>query len=493
MDRAVTAVILAVVATLATAASAGACSCAAVTAQERLADPDVTAVFAGVPVSSREGKPPSAGGLGGTRIYAFDVDRVYKGTLGDTVEVEISRDGGTCGFSPEPGVKIGLALRTAPPYTAGICNVVSPEDLERAVSTPPAPLLSGRVSALVAARFGVDGTVASIDTAGQILAYGFGRGGTALSPCPGGRRFVQVDREVVVRETASLEVLARRRSGVSSVAAARCLSADGRDVAVTGDTTSERASGLVLVRGPRRRVLLRGPQPYAVLGSTFALVTVGGEGDATVQRVDYATGKLRRLTAAPDLPTFLTLSPDQRRAAFIEQSVGDADSGDPTRIKVFGTAPSATAARQRRVPDTLFGPLVWLRDDRLLAIPAESDTEQQARVFDGALRQAGVTARWDGRSFATVGTRLLSLDGSGRLFAATPPSRPVRMLRVLPVGGTATITAVPQRPAVANASHRTPQRDSGPTREARAGARAGAAACPIAQGTSDPTPNGRLE
>lgn len=489
MVRAGSAAILALAAALVWVATAGACSCAAIPAEERLADPGVSVVFAGAPISSREGRPPPAdGGPGASRIYTFDVERVYKGTVGPTIEVEIGTDGGTCGFTPTIDERIGLALRGTAPYEAGMCDLVAPEDLERAVSAFPAPLLTGRVAALVAGSFGADASVASIDTAGRILAYGFGRGGTALSSCPGGRRFVQVDREVVVRDTASLRVLARRRSGVGSVARARCLSADGRHVAVTGDATSERASGLVLVRGPQRRVLLRGPQPDAVLGTTFALVSIGGE-EVTVQRLDYATGRLRRVAAAPELPTFLTLAPDQRRAAFVEQAVGTPTGGDPTRITVFTTRPGSAPARRRAVPDTLFGPLVWLGNDRLLAIPADADSEQVARIFDGSLRQVATTPRWDGRSFATVGTRLLSLDGSGRLFAATPPGRAVDMLRVLPVGGTATIAAVTPRPRAAGVPQRVPRR-------APAGAdaaRARTAACSAAAGSSGRAPNGRLQ
>lgn len=490
MVRAGSTVILALVAALVWAGAAGACSCAAIPAEGRLADPAVTVAFAGAPVSSREGTPaPADGGPGATRIYTFDVERVYKGNVGATLEVEIATDGGTCGFTPTLDERIGLALRGRAPFEAGVCDLVAPEDLERAVSTFPAPLLTGRVAALVAGGFGADASVASIDTAGRILAYGFGRGGTALSPCPGGARFVQVDREVVVRDSASLKVLARRRSGITSVASARCLSADGRDVAVAGDATSERASGLVLVRGPKRRVLLRGPQPYAVLGTTFALVSVGGDEQVTVQRLDYTTGRMRRVTDAPELPTYLTLSADQRRAAFIEQSVGSPTGGDPTAITVFTTRPGAAAPRRRDVPDSLFGPLVWLGDDRLLAIPAEADTGQSARIFDGALRQVATTPRWDGRSFAVVGSRLLSLDGSGRLFGATPPGRPVDMLRVLPVGGTATITALAPRPRVSGAQRRVPR----PAPVGAEVARTRAAQCTSSAGSSGPAPNGRLQ
>jgi hypothetical protein len=475
--RAALALALTTLAALVAAAPAGACSCAAIPAEQRLADPDVKAAFAGVPTTSRDGKPAGEGGIGATRIYTFDVERVYKGNVGSTIEVEIATDGGTCGFAPRTGEKIGLALTGSPPYSAGICNVVDPEDLERAVSAFPAPLLSGNVAALVAGGFGDDASVASIDTAGRILAYGFGRGGRALSPCPGGGRFVQVDREIVVRATASLRVLARRRSGVTSVASARCLSVDGRTVAVTGDGTSERAAGLVLVRGPQRQVLMRGPQPYAVLGGTFALVATGGEaGNGAVQRLDYATGRMRPLVAAPALPTFLALSPDQRRAAFTEQSVGSS-AGDPTNIVTFMTRPGSAAVRRRAVPDTLFGPLVWLGAARLLAIPGEDDadadansstTPEKARVFDTALRQLGTLPRWDARSFANVGTRLLSLDGSGRLYAASPAAQTVDMVRVLPVSGTATITAVPQRPGVSGASQQVPKRAAPTAQEARA-------------------------
>jgi hypothetical protein len=91
----------------------------------------------------------------------------------------------SCGFQPPVGSRLGLLLPGREPYGAGICNTITAEDLERAVRPPTPPRGRGRVELLVTGRLGAPTSVAALDRRGRVLAYGFGRGGSALSVCPG--------------------------------------------------------------------------------------------------------------------------------------------------------------------------------------------------------------------------------------------------------------------------------------------------------------------
>ena len=102
------------------------------------------------------------------------------------IEVTISASSPSCGFEPAVGSRLGLLLDDAQPYRAGICQVISPEDLDRATSPPARPPGRGRIALLMAGRFGARTSVAALDRRGRVLAYGPGEGGPVLSVCPGG-------------------------------------------------------------------------------------------------------------------------------------------------------------------------------------------------------------------------------------------------------------------------------------------------------------------
>jgi hypothetical protein len=313
------------------AAQATACTCVDTRPAERLAGAEVG--FVGTVVGSRPVEPEPVPGFG-NRVYVLRVERVYKGSLPPEVDVTIGGSGNSCGFRPAVGTRLGLLLYGRPPYRAGICHLIAEEDLERAVR-PPAPARGrGRVALLAAGRFGERTRVAALDRRGLVIAYGFGRAGTALSVCPGSRRFVQAGDSLVVRRVRDLRAVSRTRLSAAA-ADVRCLDPSGRTVVLLAHAgRGGTARAVALLQRGRARVLARGLLPHASLGRRRAVVTSGLEGDVRVSAVDYASGRTRPLLRMADPPWGLALDPGERLLALSATDPGSLVSGPRPRVLV---------------------------------------------------------------------------------------------------------------------------------------------------------------
>lgn len=107
------------------------CSCrAGVAVDEKLAQSD--AAFVGV-LKGRD-DPDGAGPIvsSGRRVVNhFDVERIVKGDIGATVEVEAAAGGASCGLELAAGTRTGLFLRRseAGRWTSSLCSQVAANEL----------------------------------------------------------------------------------------------------------------------------------------------------------------------------------------------------------------------------------------------------------------------------------------------------------------------------------------------------------------------------
>ena len=121
------------------------CSCAVTPADEMVADSE--AAFEGVVIDVRDPSGPAEPGelqsSGDPVDVRFDVETVYKGSLGDEITVRTARSGATCGLGGlEPGDRIALTLSRDDEgrWQGGTCGVFDPDDLDEPGSPPPPSL-----------------------------------------------------------------------------------------------------------------------------------------------------------------------------------------------------------------------------------------------------------------------------------------------------------------------------------------------------------------
>lgn len=343
--------LIALVLSGAIAADAGACSCAGgESPQSRLDSSD--AAFVGTVKSSRPGRSDPHGH--GTVIHTFDVERAYKGPIGSTVDVEIGTDGGMCGFTPRSGERIGLLLYGGAPYSAGICNQIAPEDLERTRAAAPTPT-GGASAFLVSGGFGVIG----LDAKGAITRKSAGGGG-ALEVCPGAETVLQAGRELTVRRVSDLKVTGTRALP-QETAGVKCLDEAGDDIVVARmvDTRLRSAPGLIRITAGKRTTLARGTQPYVAFAEKFALTIDGIQGNLRLMATPYDGSAPRSLGRFRELPHHLTISPDERRAAFIEYPFEG-------RIRLVRIDLRTGAVRRSALARRRYGPLLWLTPTKLV-------------------------------------------------------------------------------------------------------------------------------
>jgi hypothetical protein len=102
---------------LALAADALACSCAPVDLVRDL--PRADGAFIGTVLERRS--------EGGSAVYLFRVEQVYKGEIDNRVEVVTASDGAACGLEAEVGDRTGLLLtRGGGEWRSGLCSQVEP-------------------------------------------------------------------------------------------------------------------------------------------------------------------------------------------------------------------------------------------------------------------------------------------------------------------------------------------------------------------------------
>ena len=404
---------------------ASACSCFGGDPRRMLAGAD--AAIVGVLVDKRLKDPPLRTSAD-ISIYTFRIVEVVKGRLGETVEVESSTDGGSCGINASPGRPVGLLLyRNGGRWQSGLCMQLSPAELRRAAAPLPRPNGSGPVALVAGGSFGPARLVA-LDRRGRTLRYAYGDGETrALALCPG-RRLVELVGDarfrLVVRE---LPTLRRLRELVLTrdprTYAPDEVSCAGGDVFVAA--SGEVRSRILRVRGRRVSTIRLGPARIRLHGAS-AYVAHGSR----LVRLNLVTGRRQELGRLPsDLPEVLP-SPDGRHLAGVSAA----------RAAVMVVDVRTRRVRTLRLGDEDSGIVAWVDARRLLF---SSYVTRRASIFDTRLRRVGVLAPWQVTRVAAGGNTVYGIAFDGRVVAARLPRAPVRALGRLPGPSVSAFLAVP--------------------------------------------------
>ena len=390
-------VIVAAVALGVPIATAAACSCVGGDPRVRLSGAD--AAFVGTVVIKRR-----VPGFATPRSfeYVFSVEKPYKGSLGATVVVRASGDGDTCGLDLRDGARIGLLLREDDGrWTAGLCDLIEPTELEEAIKPYPRGAGSGLARLLVAGRFH-DAGLAALDADGSLIGWVFGSEGDEVSVCSGGRYAVQAGDRLSIIRLRDLRVVHRQALPQDWTHALRCLDDRGRDVVAVTFPFGEAFARQTLVRvsGDRTRILARQHALQAVLGRTEAYFSpIRRHGKTRLVAIRYRDGRQRRFGPRRRSSELMALSPDGRRIAAIE---------DYRRARLQVTDVRTGRNRSRRV-DAEWAPPVWL-DATRIAVPAR---RRRARVFNLRLRRVTSVLSWDAPLAAVAGDRLWWVTRAG--------------------------------------------------------------------------------
>ena len=443
---ALVAVAIALAGALALASGAGACSCARLDPREALERVDAAVI--GTALRSEE--------VNGRRLTHLRVERSFKAELGAEAVVDTGRaegGGADCSLELADGDRVGLYLsRTdAGGWSAGLCSLVDPDELERGAAPIPAPLGRGRV-ALVAA-LGLDGhRLAALDARGRVLAYGRGPGlPTAVEVCPGSRRLVEVvdvgrRREAVVRRLPDLRALRSFRLPSSEGMVVECLDRAGRDVLVLANNYDEPVARGRLLRfaGARRRLLARGTAVDMAVSGHVAYLETGRWGRVIVS-LDLRTGARRTVATVPPIPGELVVSPDGRALATVAYR--------PFGMSHAVVIRPGTRRVIRRVPlgEGAAGTLAWTSPDRLLY----GGEGYSLRLFDGELRTVGrFRGHFGGSRFMAARGRTVFGVDDGRLLAARLAGRRVGRLAHLPSTDVYALAAVTGAPPLRTGARR---------------------------------------
>ena len=153
-------------------------------------------------------------------------------------------------------------------------------------------------------------------------------------------------------------------------------------------------------------------------GSGFVTTSAQGNGDnnwwvATLDRVDLATGALRRIAAPATQINYPRVSPDGRTVAFIGGLMSDFGSvgGDIYTVPIGGGTPTKIDPTFKGT----FTSLVWDRNglaasalagDRMAIVPIDPQSGPEAALWDRPVSISAGDARFarsaDGRTYATV-------------------------------------------------------------------------------------------
>jgi hypothetical protein len=422
-----------------TAEPASACSCAIVDAREALGRFDGALIGTVI-----ERKDASQDGV----TFVFRVEERFKGDLGATVDVRTPSNSAACGIEAPLGTRMGLFLeRESGRWVGTLCSQVEPARLREAARPLPAPDGNGPVALLVGGRFGAARLLA-LDARGRTLAYGAGAGTvSAVSPCPGGRRVVEVAQTGtgLVLATRALPTLrhVRRRQLTSPAGpvpgAVRCANASGTEVIVfSAMPDAPETARLERLTATGRRVLWTGTALSASLTDRLAYVNAGPKATALLA-VDLRTRAVTRLGRLPAFTGPLVPGAGGKRLAGI---ASDLRSTSPSRLVVVTTGKRPAAVRTAPLgPAGVTGDLFWLPGSRLAVFP-HYDTVP-ARVYDARLRVVSRFGGWRAQRAALVGSDAFGLSfGDGRLLRARLPAGPVRVVRRLPSPVTYVIASV---------------------------------------------------
>ena len=410
--------------------TAAACSCAREDPRTKLAQAD--AAFVGVLLERRQDPADPEQ----RAILVFRVEETVKGRLGQRVGVRTAAYGAACGIEVEVGQRTGVILGREPDgWHGNLCGMIRPAALREAAKPLPPPDGHGPAAVVVGGTFAPAIRLMALDRRFRTLAYGRGDGITSgLVLCPGGRRVLElvdkrVRRSLYVRSVPDLRVL--RRVAVTEPAAAACLDADARSIAVLesrGDAGEQPVSRLLVIRGGRVRTLRRGHSTLATFGGGAAYL----RDDGGIWRVDLETGAAKLVTRRSG--TALAVSPDGRLLAIVDAAEAPRRSARLLLVPTSG-------APARSVPIGVRGSdadLRWQDERRLVVFPSGG----LARVYDISLREVGYFG-WDATD-STIADGTAFGIGWGRLRVVALGGARVRTVRTFLSPQTTAVAAVPR-------------------------------------------------
>jgi hypothetical protein len=436
---------------------ANACTCvASFDSRDRLAAAD--GAFIGRLVGRRETGP-----LGSTLftgrdvIYTFAVTEVFKGDIGQRVEVHSAASGASCGFEVSRGQAVGVFLHgDQGRWGSSLCGQIDPGKLRAAAA--PLPVPDGRPPAalVVGGSFG-EARLLTLDRHTRTLAYGYGTGHTTqLSICPGGKRLLEVVQDhrkpsrLALRKLPGLDLvwelpLPPQPPSISPQSV-QCLDGTGTGNVFAsngGDPTWYPTATLLRVSRTTTTVLYQGAARSIAFGRDVGYVNEGRWGEA-IGRINLHTGQLTPVITGPRYMTRLALDPDGSALAtqvrgddLTRMPGGDRSGTRPPQAVVIDLNPSPPRVRtaplgranQTQTGRSARGTMVWLNTNRLGFFPTPG-AHPRARIFDRSLRELGGLDDWVASTSLLVGKVLVGL-GQGRLTTANLPNGPTRLLQQL--------------------------------------------------------------
>jgi hypothetical protein len=357
----------------------------------------------------------------GEYVYVFDTGKVYKGSIGQTIELRAPEGDATCGLPFPGGAPAALFLsQESGIWHSDLCRTVLPETLEEASQPLPPPDAEGPPAFLVGGSFG-EVRVLAVDSEGATAGYGYGEGDALhMSMCPGAKTSIEMvggyrtdqQRWVDVRRLEDMSVvgttLAPARWGDEFVfpMAAVCTSTDG------DATVLSRGHG---PQGPYKqithftkgdtRLILRTRAADGALGRDEAFLAVG----RVMFRVRFTSPHMEQVRRFDRRISDLTLSPDGTRLALL-LGAGSRDS----RLLVMRSADGAVTARLPVGSDTSFADLKWVGDQTLMY----SDLSPTSSFYDRRLVRKGGVEDWFAESSLAIGCNLYGV-GYGALASAS--------------------------------------------------------------------------
>lgn len=397
---------------------AAACSCAPPDHRSSLEEAD--AAFVGVYLGD----------------HRFEVEHALKGGLGDRVEVSYPSDPGACGLGVEVGQRIGLLLhRRDGGWHSDLCSSADPTRLLEATKPLPKPTSTEAVNYLLAGRYGPYRLIA-LDTAGEVVAYGSGKGlATALSVCP--RRahvleiFSLIERSRVerapsigVRRVADLALVSERRltdladsdNSQWYIRALSCRSEDGDEALlfVTEEGSAEQRGHIIRLSDGRMTTLWEGVGTTATFTDgaerAFVAAPLSDERQQLLE-VNLASGEARALGETRGWVESLAVSPDGRRlAGVIYSSPVGGEHSPPSQVVLVDLDHDPPLTRTSDLGrENVTGEVLWLDENRFVFVPTDGDTDA-IRLYDRELQSLGGFVGWSGANdVALVGGRLVAL------------------------------------------------------------------------------------
>ena len=330
--------------------------------------------------------------------YIFETDKVFKGDIGDTIEVRAAADGAMCGLEYPEGATAALFVYLEEDvWHSDLCRTVDPEMLEVAATPFPAPDAEGPPRLLVGGSFG-EVRVIALDKRGRTAGYGYGEGDALyMSMCPGGRRSVEMvggyrneqRRSVEVRRISDLKVVSKTstpRSWSDNYVfplGAVCTSGDGSAVVFArGFANDSQYTDLTRFEDGRSKRILRGTASEAALGRRRAFLASRKK----IIVVDLQTGDKRLLRRYPWRVSHLGLSPDGTRLSFVM----GASSSNEAEFVVARSRTGKVTARRGLEGESAYSRLAWVGDDKLLL----RGSSRSALLYDRSLRLVASVDEW---------------------------------------------------------------------------------------------------